>query len=124
MPVLDIILREPAWPDLADRDDVIHLTNTIGVTCLAGGMESGKASVAFRFDLPDGRPVVAETSLGLLVMAARAFQSKYGTVGDPGPEPIDINALAAALLDPLVGEMLAGMLVGQGLRLTIEKLDA
>lgn len=80
MPAMHIILEgDNAWPDLRDKPDgqVIHLQNTIEVTALEGGMQSGRTSVAFRFDLPDGRSVLAETSLALFLNAARAFQLRY-----------------------------------------------
>ena len=38
-------------------------------------MASGKASVAFRFELPDGTAVIAETSLALLTTAADALRA-------------------------------------------------
>lgn len=56
-----------------DLEKVIHLTNPITVYSLAAGMESGKPSVGFVFDLPDGKKVVAETSLELFISAARAL---------------------------------------------------
>ena len=59
------------------REKVIHLTNPITVTSLKGGMESGKPSVAFIFDLPDGRKVLAETSGELFIAAARAMKTRY-----------------------------------------------
>lgn len=69
---------EGAWPDL-DRDTVIHLADiTIGLTVLAGGMASGRASVAFRLRLPDGRDVVAETSWRALATAAQAIAVRHG----------------------------------------------
>jgi len=77
MPVLKIVLEEPAWPDLAAKD-VIHTKDPIGVTVLKGGMESGKPSVAFRIDLPDGTVILAETSLALFLTAADAFKARYG----------------------------------------------
>lgn len=87
MPALHIILDEPSWPDLAGRDDVIHVTSDLSVAGLAGGMSSGKASVAFRLDLPDGRPVVAETSLALLVFAARGLAAKFDPSLFEAPKP-------------------------------------
>jgi len=70
-----------AWPDLAvRRDEIIHLGDgdSIGVAVLDGGMTSGLPSVAFRFDLPDGRPVIAETSWRLLALSVRAIAARYG----------------------------------------------
>lgn len=82
MPVMRIILQEPAWPEI-DRDDprVIWLgegSPPIGVTGLEGGMKSGKPSAALRLDLPDGRIVIAETSLALFLTAADALKARYG----------------------------------------------
>jgi hypothetical protein len=69
-----------AWPELAGRDDIVHLGNdtTIGMAALEAGMTSGRLSVAFRFDLPDGRPVLAETSWRVLATAVRGIAARYG----------------------------------------------
>lgn len=85
MPALHIHLDgEGAWPDLAGRDDVIHLADAARFEMggLAGGMQSGAASVAFRLDLPDGRVVVAETSWRLFAMAFHAFAARFGAQPD------------------------------------------
>lgn len=67
---------------LASQDDprLIRLADeaNIEVGALAGGMASGRASVAFCFTLPDGRVVVAETSLALFLLAADALRARYG----------------------------------------------
>lgn len=79
MPVMNIILEEPAWPELLDPGrKVVHTKTAIGVAALTGGMTSGKPSVAFRIDLPDGTTVIAETSLALFLTAADALKAKYG----------------------------------------------
>lgn len=79
MPVLHINLDEPAWPELANmREKIISTTEPIGVTGLHGGMESGLPSVALRIDLPDGRVVIAETSLALFLTAADALKARFG----------------------------------------------
>lgn len=80
MPNLDIRMEgDNAWPDLAVRQgDIINVTDTLGVTFLEGGMQSGAGSVAIRLDLPDGKVVIAETSWALFAMAARAFGARYG----------------------------------------------
>lgn len=80
MPALHIIADgDNAWPDLRDRmDTVIHITAPFAITALASGMTSGKTSVALRIDLPDGRTVIAETSLALLGAAVDTFRAKYG----------------------------------------------
>lgn len=72
--------EDPAWPDLAEqRERIIHLAEgtVIEVAALAGGMQSGRTSLALRIDLPDGQVVIAETSLRLFLNAARVLQAKY-----------------------------------------------
>ncbi len=68
------------WRDLQGRQ-VIHLGNEappIQIAALDGGTVAGRPSVAIRLDLPDGRTVVAETSLALLVGAAELLLVHYG----------------------------------------------
>lgn len=82
MPQLNIILDgDNAWPDLLDKE-LIHYSGAISVAGLAGGMQSGKPSITFRFDLPDGRVLLAETSMALFLTAARAFRARYGDVDE------------------------------------------
>lgn len=78
MPALRITCEgEGCWPDLVGNPTVIDLTGddapTIFMALLPGGMASGRASVAFRLELPDGRTVVTETSLRLLSQALGMF---------------------------------------------------
>ena len=68
-----------AFSDL-DAFEIIHLADSsvIRVAALKGGMASGAASVAFGFPLPDGKYVIAETSLALFLTAADSFRQRYG----------------------------------------------
>ena len=71
---------DEAWPDLLERN-VIHLGNDappIRIGGLARGMTSGLTSVAICIILPDGRAVLAETSLRLFLMAADLLRARYG----------------------------------------------
>jgi hypothetical protein len=82
MLAMTVELGEPAFPDLKELlpDQVIHLGNDappIRVAALSNGMGGGKTSVAFCFKLPDGRAVVAETSLRLLLTVARSLGQMY-----------------------------------------------
>lgn len=81
MPQIHILMEgDGAWPDLPGKDVIsldVDYAPPIQVAVLDGGMESGLPSVAFRFDLPDGRVVIAQTSARLFCMAASAIQSKY-----------------------------------------------
>jgi hypothetical protein len=81
MPTIKLDLDgDDAWEDLADRrDQIIHLPDEpIRLAVLDGGMVSGRPSVALRLDLPDGRVVIAETSLALLSASVRAIWARYG----------------------------------------------
>ena len=71
------------WPDLREKRERGLLLDAMGENAsitfagLSGGMESGRASVSIRIDLPDGRVVVTETSLRLFKAAAVALAAKY-----------------------------------------------
>ncbi len=82
MPMIKIVLDGDGA--LADRDPakLLELEGPITVSGLPGGMQSGKPSVAFWFDLPDGRTVFAQTSMALFLAAARAFRGRYGDVDE------------------------------------------
>ncbi len=72
------------WPDLVDKE-VIHLANDappIQVAALEAGMVKGHPSVSFRFDLPDGQVLIAETSARLFVIAARAIEGRWPDLFD------------------------------------------
>lgn len=84
---LKVILDgDGCWSDLHDKRDQIIQTTKLEVALLHGGMTSGKASVAFRFDLEDGRIVFAETSLALIENAVKAMRIREnmlcGSKGD------------------------------------------
>lgn len=78
MPVLEIYLNAEGLLENVKEKDLIHLETPITVAALEAGMESGRPSVAFVFDLPDGKTVLAETSMLLFQAAARAFAARFG----------------------------------------------
>lgn len=79
MIVLSLYLGADGMLRDVPRDKIVHTTEPVRVGVLAGGMESGKASVAFGVSLPhDGGMVLAETSLALFLSAADAFKARYG----------------------------------------------
>lgn len=85
MPTMKVILEEPTWPDLFDKVSQVTWLNSeddppIQIGALEGGMVGGRPSVAIRIDLPDGRIVVAETSLRLFQMANAALLGRFGDV--------------------------------------------
>jgi len=81
MIALNIILTgDKAFADWQDRE-IIHLANgapALRVACLEGGTASGAPSVALGFELPDGKVVIAETTLKLFLTAADVLRAKYG----------------------------------------------
>ena len=81
MPALSIFMDAEGMLEGIPDDKIIHVTDTIKVGALPRGMTSGKASVSFGIPLPDGRTVLAETSMALFLSAARAFATKYGEEG-------------------------------------------
>lgn len=91
MPMVKVrILNEgPAWPELnADDPMVIHIGNDappIDVVLLDRGMQSGKPSVAMRFDTTAGPVVIAETSARLFVTAARMIMARHPDLFDDEP---------------------------------------
>ena len=69
---------DEAFKDLASKmDQVIHLTGPFTIAALERGMTSGAPSVALRFDLPDGRVVIQETSVRSLLAAAATIQARF-----------------------------------------------
>ncbi len=77
MIVMNVILDgDGCWPDLQDK----KIIRAVGLqaAALRGGTREGSPSVAFRIDLEDGRTVIAETSLKLLLTASDLFRAKYG----------------------------------------------
>lgn len=70
-----------AWPDLKGKigtEAVVHVGDGshVELALLRAGMTSGASSVMFRFDLPDGRVVLFETSLAIFTTAAAALAAK------------------------------------------------
>lgn len=87
MPAIDLNLDgDGAFADYAQEiadGTLIHLGNdapAIRMAVLAGGMASGRPSVVFGFRLPDGRAVLAETSLAILQTAMAGIMARYGDV--------------------------------------------
>jgi hypothetical protein len=89
MPILDVRCDGDAcWPDLRDDPGVIvlmgHDAPPIGLALLPGGMISGRASIAFRIELPDGRTVLTETSFALLDQAVKIFHASLAGRAERG----------------------------------------
>lgn len=78
MPSLQIHLDgDGCWPDLASLKAAGKLewdNVPVEIALLKGGMQSGKASVAMRFNFPDGRVFICETSADLFVTAGKSIE--------------------------------------------------
>lgn len=81
MPRMSIITEgDGCWPELAGKlgtDAVITLDPEalVQLALLEGGTVGGRGSVTLRLDLPDGRVVLAQTSLRLLRRAVELFNA-------------------------------------------------
>lgn len=72
MPVLNVVINgENCWPEL--KDNFIQ-GEWVGIARLPQGTASGRPTVVVRLELPDGRTVLAQTTLALLSQAVRAFE--------------------------------------------------
>lgn len=72
-----------------DPKSIIEADKNIAIGVLPGGMQSGRHSVSFGFELPDGRTVFAETSYALFMACAKAFAARYGWPPDEKREGYD-----------------------------------
>jgi hypothetical protein len=59
------------------RDRVVEGEMTT-ILLLDGGMGSGRPSIGVVIELPDGKVVLGQTSLSLLLIAAELFKAKHG----------------------------------------------
>lgn len=72
-----------AWPELAtlSPERVISLMASppaLGLAVLPHGTARGYPAVVLRIDLPDGRVLVTQTTLRLLLTAVRAMVARHG----------------------------------------------
>jgi hypothetical protein len=76
---IDITMDANGMLNDVPAEKLAHTTEPLRIGGLAGGMGSGKPSVAIAAFLPnDGGCVVAETSLALFLTAADALKARYG----------------------------------------------
>lgn len=102
MPEIEIITNgEGAWPDLVSkrqRGKLIDAGSSLRMAALPHGMQSGRASVTLRVDLPDGRTVVTQTSLRNLYNATMRLALAHGedfmTKRDGPTEALEKNEIA------------------------------
>jgi hypothetical protein len=67
-----------ALADLADKREQVIDVPLQAVIGLTEGTEGGKPSVMVRADLPDGRTVIAQTTLALFLAAADVLRARHG----------------------------------------------
>ncbi len=79
MVILEVKLREAMLSENEDRT-VIHLADgqTVRLGALPDGMQNGKPSVMFGFEIDNETIVVAEMSLALLLTGVDAIKAVYG----------------------------------------------
>lgn len=77
--IIHLILNgDGAFSDLAGKEEsVIHLTGPFTIAALERGMTSGNPSLALRFDLPDGKVVIQETSVSAFLTAAAGIMGRF-----------------------------------------------
>ena len=63
------------WDDA--KGEVIHTSKEMKVMVLSKGTANGRPTVMIRFDLPDGKTIVGETTARLFCSAGRMITSKY-----------------------------------------------
>jgi hypothetical protein len=88
MPLINLFVDgDGCWKDLPKLEQEGRLINVTGndappiqIAGLRRGMASGASSVMIRIDLPDGRTVIAETSLALLGASVDAIRTAHGSV--------------------------------------------
>ena len=130
MPTIDLRLDgEGAWPDLNTlkrRGKLLEPNESapIGLAGLGGGMTSGRASVAFRIDLPDGRVVFTQSSLRLVWNAVKALADRYGEPWMKEGVPDDIATKAALTTRSLLLQLAeAKERLGEPMVLNFEESD-
>ena len=82
MPMIDIELDgDGAFADIVEevkQGRVVRLSDDWRLASLAGGMKSGRPSVALLFTDEAGNRYVAETSVALWLTTAAALRGRYG----------------------------------------------
>ena len=85
MPAIVIKLDGPEeLTAIPEGATVHHVTETLEIALVLGGMQSGKPSVMLRVPLPDGSIAIVETSFGLLEMTYRAMLGRLEYLASGG----------------------------------------
>lgn len=91
MIALDIFVDGEGMLNDVPMSKIVNASNvsSIKLGVLNAGLESGKPSVGIAIPLPDGKVVLAQTSLKLFQQAAAIFTAKYGSQLDEGFPVVD-----------------------------------
>lgn len=102
---------DACWEDLQSRTEQLIWLNSgagLAIARLPRGMASGRSSVAIRVDLPDGRVVVAETSMALFLACAGAFKAAEGADDDEcAPVALSTPPLSDRQIAEVIGQRAA-----------------
>lgn len=80
MPAMDVLTDgDNCWPELREKGFITG--KWVGIARLSNGTALGNSTVTVRIELPDGRTVLAETTLRLLSMAMVAFSAAENREG-------------------------------------------
>lgn len=75
MTALDVKLDgDNCWPELKEKGFIVG--TLVAVARLPVSTSGGRSTVAFRIELPDGRTVLAETTLRLIQTAIKAIEAR------------------------------------------------
>jgi hypothetical protein len=85
VPEIRVSIDVERWPtqaiqklhDEGRTGDIIYSTEPLEIGALPGGMQSGRTSIAVFFTLPDGRVVIADTSLRALRTVVETLAAAY-----------------------------------------------
>lgn len=87
MPVIDVsIIRDGDPPPFPDIQDPIHLPDQPWrLAVIERGMSSGAPSLVIVIDLPDGKTVIAETSVAVWIAATAGMRGAFPEAFAGGP---------------------------------------
>lgn len=101
-PALQVVLEaEPGlWGDLAEKREAGTLVDAreadaMTFATVRGGMASGLPLLMVRIDLPDGRTIVAQTSVAALLAAARLVAGRHAQEIEAGRQNAQARDQAA-----------------------------
>lgn len=69
---------DAVWKDIEKENVVVLKGELVSIAALKGGTMGGHASVGFRINMPSGDVVFCQTTMRLLLNAARIFSARYG----------------------------------------------